>query len=125
MAILLLSWILGGLALRAVARTHEMLRPENLVNRPLGFRGPLIPRLEAVGFWVVLLSALLLGWHSSGWFGLILWPFEIYVASLVLDWVIGRLPRRTQWSLFLNPFAHFYLLPYCFLIFAVTAFLVT
>jgi len=122
---LFLSWIIGGLALRAVARTHEMLKPENLTNRPQAFRSPLIPRLEAIGFWVILLSALPLGWHSSGWLGVILRPFEIYVASLVLDWLIGRLPRKTQWSIFLNPFGHLYLLPYCFLVFAVTAFLVS
>gem|GEM_PF-6554518 len=125
MVMLFLSWIIGGLALRAVARTHEMLKPENLTNRPQAFRSPLIPRLEAIGFWVILLSALPLGWHSSGWLGVILRPFEIYVASLVLDWLIGRLPRKTQWSIFLNPFGHLYLLPYCFLVFAVTAFLVS
>jgi hypothetical protein len=124
MVMLFLSWIIGGLALRAVARTHEMLKPENLTNRPPAFRSPLIPRLEAVGFWVILISSMLLGWHSSGWLGLILRPFEIYVASLVLDWLISRLPRRTQWSILLNPFGHLYFLPYCFLIFAVAAFLV-
>jgi len=125
MITLFLSWIVGGLALRAVARTHEMLKPENLTNRPRAFRSPLIPRLEAIGFWVILLAALLLGWQRSGWVGLILRPFEIYVASLVLDWLIGRLPRKAQWTIFLNPFAHLYVLPYCFLVFAVSAFFVS
>ena len=123
MVTLLFSWILGGLALRAVARTHEMLKPENRLNQPAAFRGPLIPRLEAIGFWFVFLSALLLGWHRSGWIGVILQPIEIYVASLVFDWLIGRLPKRIQWSMFLNPFAHLYVSPYCFFILAVTAFL--
>ena len=125
MITLLLSWVIGGLALRAVARTHEMLKPENLTNRPLAFRSPLIPRLEAIGLWVILISALLLGWHSSRWIGLILRPFEIYVASLVFDWLISHLPRKVQWSIFLNPFGHLYLLPYCFLVFVFVAFLVS
>jgi hypothetical protein len=123
MVMLFSSWIIGGLARRAVARTHEMLKPENLTNRPRSFRGPLVPLLAAIGFWVILVSAMLLGWRSSGWFGLILRPFVICVSSLVLDWLISRLPRGAQWSIFLNPFGHLYFLPYCFLIFAVAAFL--
>ncbi len=119
MVTLLLSWILGGLAFRSVGRTHEMLKPKNLLNRPPALRRPLIPRLEAIGFWVILCAALLLGWQRSGWIGLILRPFEIFVAALLLDWLIRRFPMRLQWSILLNPFVHLYVLPYCFLIFAI------
>jgi hypothetical protein len=38
--------------------------------------------------------------------------------------LIERFPMRLQWSALLNPFVHLYVLPYLFLVFAVTVSLV-
>ena len=112
---IIFSLICGGLALRAVARTHTMLKPENSTNRPLLLHRRSVPTLVMVGFWITFASAAVLGWRYSGWSGVLLRPVEITFASLLLDFTIERVfPLRMRYSLLLNPFAHFFVVPYIF-----------
>lgn len=115
---ILFSLVIGGLALRSVARTREWLKPENIANRPMFLdKSTSVPILVSIGFWVTLGSAAWLGWHYSGWAGLFLRPLEVTVASLFLDLVLERtLPLRLRYRLPLNPIAHLYIFPYVFLV---------
>lgn len=102
---LIFSLICGGLALRSAARTHQMLKPEQFLNRPMFLhRSAYAPILAVAGFWITLGSAAMLGWHYIGWPGIILRPVEVAFASLLLDFVIERaLPLRLRHSFLFNP----------------------
>ena len=115
---ILFSLTFGGLALRSVARTHEWLKPEHFTNRPLFLhRSASAPILVTIGFWITLGSAALLGWHYSGWSGIILRPLIVTLASLLLDFAIERvLPLRLRYRFPLNPIVHLFVLPYIFVV---------
>jgi hypothetical protein len=114
---MLFSVICGGLALRSVARTHEWLKPQHFTNRPLFLhRVPAAPVLVTIGFWITLSSAALLGWRYSGWPGIVIRPFLVALASLLLDFAIERtLPPRLRYTFPLSPIVHLFIFPYVFL----------
>jgi hypothetical protein len=114
---LLFSLLCGSFALRSVGRVHEMLKPDNYVHRPLFLsHHPSVSIFVTFGFWATLLSAPFFGWHYSGWPGAILRPLVIFIASLLLDYLVDHvLPRSLRYSRLLNPIIHLYLLPYLFL----------
>lgn len=111
-------WLCGGLAFRAVAKVHEMFKPENFTNRPLFLhKSRLTPVLVTIAFYSVLAASAILGWHHSGIFGVILCPVQVFLASILSDMVITKsLSRRLQYSLFLNPIVHLYVLPWIFIV---------
>lgn len=112
------TWLCGGLAFRAVAKVHEMLKPENFTNRPLFLhKSRLVPVLATIAFYGVLAASAILGWHHSGIFGIILCPVQVFLASILLDTTITKaLSRRLQYSFFLNPIVHLYVLPWIFIV---------
>ena len=120
---LLFSLVIGGLALRSVARTHEWLKPESFTNRPMFLHtSASAPILVNIGFWVTLASAAIFGWHYSGWTGIFLRPLEITLAGLLLDFVIERtLPLHLRYRFPFNPIVHLYIFPYAFLLGAIFA----
>lgn len=112
------TWLCGGMAFRAVARTHEMLKPENFTNRPLFLhKSRAVPVFVTIAFYGVLAASVLLGWHHSGIFGIVLCPFQVFLASILLDVTIAKgFSPRLQYSFFLNPIAHLYVLPWIFIV---------
>ncbi|HHT9130037.1 MAG TPA: hypothetical protein ACFYEC_04135, partial [Candidatus Brocadiaceae bacterium] len=111
------TWLCGGMAFRAVALTHKMLKPENFMNRPLFLhKNRVVPILVTIAFYGVLAASALLGWHHSGIFGVVLRPVQVFLASIALDLCFKCFSRRLQYSFFLNPIVHLYMLPWIFIV---------
>ncbi|MEW6325129.1 MAG: hypothetical protein AB1515_07055 [Nitrospirota bacterium] len=111
------TWLCGGIAFRAVARTHLMLYSESVITRPHFLsKSSFVPVLVTIGFFGVLAASALLGWHHSGIFGLVLRPIQVVVASLLLELAINSLSQRLKYSFFLNPIVHLYIFPWIFIV---------
>ncbi len=112
------TWLCGGMAFRAVARTHEMLKPEDFISRPQFLNESRIaPVLVTVAFFGVLAASALSGWHHSSIVGVVLHPVQVFCASSLLDMAITKgLPLRLQYSFFFNPIVHLYVLPWIYIV---------
>lgn len=112
------TWLCGGMAFRAAMRSYGMLRPENFMNRPpFLINNHIVPVLITIAIPGLLVASALLGWHHSGIFGIVLNPFQVFLASILLDKVITRgLSRRLQYSFPLNPIVHLYVVPWIFIV---------
>jgi len=111
-------WLCGGMAFCAVARTHEMLKPENFINQSLFLKkSRMAPVLVATGFLGILAASALFGWHHMSLLGTVLYPFQVFIAGTILNVAITKgLSRRRQHSFFLNPIIHLFVLPWVFIV---------
>jgi len=123
--IIIFSLVFGGLAYRSVGRTHEWLKPEQLINRPqLLHRIALAPLLVSIGYWITLASSALLGWCYYGWIGIIINYVGVILSSLMLDVCIELLlPLKLRYRWPLNPIVHLFVLPYVYLVGAIFVFI--
>lgn len=112
------TWLCGGMAFCAVARTHEMLKPENFTNRPLFLhKSRIAPVLVIIALLGILAASALLGWHHLSLLGTVLYPFLVFLAGSILNVAITKgLSRRLQYSFFFNPIVHLYVLPWIFIV---------
>ena len=112
------TWLCGSVAFCAVARTHEMLKPENFANQSLFLKkSRMAPVLVTIALLGILAASALLGWHHMSILGTVLYPFQVFIVGAILNVAITKgLSRRIQHSFFLNPIIHLFVLPWVFIV---------
>jgi hypothetical protein len=111
--ILVVVVICGGLILRGIGRVNYWL-DHDYINRP-----QFLNRNPNLATFLVILanittypSAILLGWKYSGWIVALITAFAVFIAQIVVLFLIDRcLPPRISYRFPLNPIVHLFVLP--------------